>query len=197
MKAAYKSKVTEMEHNCNECFFQGTSKTELEKHINLKHTREEFVRGSTIKCYICGEQFNTKANLMYHRKSKHTRTVAFCRNKLDENCPYADNMCWWKHDGEMNEIIECYNCDKTFETRTDMMNHRKTDHKSIIKYCSRFKDGNCRFKSEACWFQHEERNDHSRTESNQTQEKETNKDSEQVFQKASKNLKPPEMEKRM
>ena len=83
-----KFKSNEAQYNCKECFFQATSRTELNNHFKLKHTKEENTMQSTIKCKNCGEQFSSKWNLMYHRKSKHLNTVAFCRNNLGGKCPY-------------------------------------------------------------------------------------------------------------
>jgi hypothetical protein len=146
IKATAKSKLIETEFNCNECFFQGTSKTELSKHINLKHNRKERKTESTITCNNCGEQFSTKWNLMHHWKSRHLNTVAYCRNNIEGKCNYADDMCWWNHAEKQEENIECFICNQTFETKSHMMNHRKTEHERIVKSCSKFQLGNCRFK---------------------------------------------------
>ena len=87
----------EEEFNCIECDFQGTRKYELIKHISLKHSGKQEMNDS-IKCRICGEQFNTKWNLMHHRKEKHMNAVAFCRNKSQGSCSFTDDMCWWSRE---------------------------------------------------------------------------------------------------
>ena len=88
----------EEEFNCTKCDFQATSNIELDKHINLKHTTyDKDKRFHDIKCKNCGEQFGNKRNLMNHRKSNHSNTVAPCRNNLVGKCTFTDEMCWWKH----------------------------------------------------------------------------------------------------
>ena len=135
----------DVQYNCTKCFFQGTNKEELSKHIEIKH----MVEGS-IKCRTCGEHFNTKSNLMNHRKDKHLNTVAHCRNNLKGTCSYPSRMCWWNHadpnigmdvDGD---AIECFICSKTFQCKGSMMIHRKKDHKTVVRKCNLF---------EEMWFQ--------------------------------------------
>ena len=38
-----------------------------------------------------------KWNLMKHRKVNHIETIAHCKNKLEGNCPFSDQKCWWNH----------------------------------------------------------------------------------------------------
>ena len=46
-------------------------------------------------CYICGEIFDDRDSLMYHRKSKHeTKT---CPSFLKNECQFDENVCWWTH----------------------------------------------------------------------------------------------------
>ena len=130
-----KGKSEEAQFNCTECLYQATSNEELTKHINLKH---KTFKENKITCKNCGEQFGTKWNLMYHRKSKHLNTVAFCRNKQEGHCPFADDMCWWNHVKKLDDNIECYICNETFKTKVDLMKHRKTNHIAMVTSCSRF-----------------------------------------------------------
>ena len=87
----------EPEFNCTECYFQGTSEGELAKHKNEKHGAKRFTHDGSLKCRNCGEAFSLKGNLMDHRKSEHSSTVALCRNYSNGNCPYSNQMCWWTH----------------------------------------------------------------------------------------------------
>ena len=158
-KYTIKSKFMGVEYNCNECYYQGTSKTELSKHVHLKHMKEQKQEESTIKCRNCGEQSSSKWNLMFHRKSKHMNTVARCKNYLEGKCHYADDICWWNHGESKGENIECFICSKSFETKPNLMTHRKKVHRSVIKSCTQFLLGICRFKDESCWFLHSPAND--------------------------------------
>jgi transcription elongation factor Elf1 len=131
-KATGKSKPNEAEFNCNDCFFQGTSENEVNKQINIQHRKGVILEGP-ITCKNCGERFETKRNLLHHRKSKHLNLVAFCRNNLEGKCDFTDDMCWWNHSEKRDESIVCYICSKNFETKSHMMTHRRIDHKHIVQ----------------------------------------------------------------
>ena len=47
--------------------------------------------------------FEEKANLMIHRKIKHTRLVAQCKNYEEGKCSYTSESCYWMH-GTKNKI---------------------------------------------------------------------------------------------
>ena len=82
-----KKTFVEEEFNCTECAFQGCSKMELRKHINLTHNKKEEGEG-IIKCRICGEEFKEKWNLMKHRKGSHIGAVGPCRKFAEGNCNF-------------------------------------------------------------------------------------------------------------
>ena len=67
-----------------------------------------------------------------------------------------------------------------------MMKHRKRDHKQIVKVCEKFKEQLCRYKSDSCWYSHEEEVD-----KNESGKEERVNNSQSVFQKSSQDLKPP------
>ena len=47
------------------------------------------------RCYQCGEEFNTRSDMMVHRKNYHE--VEDCREFLkDARCRYKER-CWWAH----------------------------------------------------------------------------------------------------
>ena len=177
------------EFNCRECSFQGTSKEELSKHINIKHR----VEGS-MNCRICGESFTVKANLMNHRKNKHLKTVASCRNNLKGTCSFTNKKCWWNHaDPDIGmdvegDVIECFICNVTFKSKGSMMIHRKKEHKAVVRKCNLFEENRCGFKEEACWYNHDDKND---TEEGVDDENETEMQTQSVFQNAQEDLEPP------
>ena len=152
------NKSREEEFNCMKCAYQGNSHFQLQKHINLKHTNDEnaVVTAEHIKCRICGEDFEEKANLMIHRKIKHKNFVARCKNYEERNCSYTSESCWWIHEtkNSMSEGIQCYVCSKTFNTKAEMMRHRKKYHPNIVKLCEKFLHNRCPFQEDFCWFFH-------------------------------------------
>ena len=170
---------TEPQYNCTECFFQGSNTEELTKHISIKHTAQ-----GGMKCRNCGKMFQTKSNLMYHRKSEHLNTVAPCRNNMEGLCSYSNKMCWWSHEAK-NEgketsggTVKCYICSELFANKGAMMIHRKKDHTNVVRVCNLFLNNACRYNNNACWYSHEENNNEEQA-------------SQSVFQKVQKNLEAP------
>ena len=188
---------TEVEYNCNDCPYQGTTQRQLNNHINVKHRLESDRTEDVFNCKYCGEQFGEKWNLMYHRKLKHLNTVASCQKNKENKCRHSSEMCWWNHDAPNSNIeISCFNCSKTFNKKGEMMIHRKTEHGSIVKNCMNFKQNNCRFTDNFCWFLHEVIMDVDDKHVNEKalqenkkeikQNEEMNENKESVFQKSKK-----------
>ena len=164
-------------------------KIQLQKHINLKHTKKGFVSGGIIKCRNCEEEFRDKRNLMMRRKSFHSATVAVCRNYLEKNCSFTADACWWNHQERENASgVMCFICSEVFETRSEMMKHRKTNHANIVQQCSKFVEGNCQFQEKFCWFKHFEE---IHEENDDGMEEEEEVENQSVFQNARKNPKHP------
>ena len=96
---------------------------------------------------------------------------------------------------QIDENVRCFLCNETFKSKASMMSHRKNKHLGVVRRCSKFIENKCTFKSETCWYLHDEEME---TEENGTKEREdkdeeggvTNQ-SESVFQKHSVNRKPP------
>ena len=180
----------EEEFNCVECYFQGSSKFQLAKHINLKHDQKEEIPAipGSIKCRICDEIFEHKSNLMIHRKLNHKGLVAKCKKFEDRNCSRTSESCWWNHEYETDSLekIKCYVCNESFNTKREMMEHRKKYHAKLVKFCMNFMRGKCQFRNESCWFIHnitQDKNDDSKA----VEEMET----DSVFQKEKEKMKPP------
>ena len=207
---------TDEEHNCSKCCFQGTSSNELKKHIIIKHmincTECEFycdnkrnfethkllihANKNPIRCRICGETLQSKADLMNHRKTEHIETVAICKNIIkDGYCTFSNQGCWWNHQKQPeNEIriegsLKCYTCNETFNARATLMVHKKEKHRHLVRGCNLFIDDKCPYNDSKCWFIHEEtfvQGDNKEEE--EKEEQETNKS---VFQNVQENLEPP------
>ena len=132
-----KNNQTEQEFNCQDCDFQGSSEMQLKKHITLKHMQQKKDNNSdgSIQCRNCEEIFTEKWKLMKHRKTNHPATVAVCRKFTDGACNFTAESCWWNHfeKENINGRTQCFICDNTFESNSDMMGHRK---KATFKHCS-------------------------------------------------------------
>ena len=154
-------------------------------HVNSKHRDT-----ASINCRLCCEEFSTKHGLMDHRKTKHIESVAFCRKKLQANCPYTDEKCWWNHDEKFKENINCFICGETFDNKNEMMKHRKRKHSNLIKHCTEFSLNKCRFKDEQCWFKHQTE-DKLEDNHEELEEEKKDDDMEQVFREVTEDLDPP------
>ena len=164
--------VIDKEYNCLECGFQGTEQSELNRHILLKHR---------IQCKNCEKVFETKPELMVHRKEEHYSLVALCRK--GEECHFLDR-CWWKHETEEGKSIQCFFCESNFPTKREVMMHRKSHHGRTVKICEKFLVKSCNYSEATCWFKHETANDKSK-ESNLLNENNS------VFRKRQSNQKGP------
>ena len=52
--------------------------------------------------------------------------------------------------------FSCNLCDKTFESRANLLKHQKIEHEDTVNTCNHAKKGTCHFGSENCWFKHDE-----------------------------------------
>ena len=99
-------------------------------------------------------------------------------------------FCWWSHANRVDNGIRCFICNETFQTKTDLMSHRKKKHVNLVRLCNQFQMNACRFQDEACWFKHT-----SEEENNDDKSKPKADDDEvmsnPVFQKVSEDLDPP------
>ena len=194
----FDEKYEELQYNCEECPFQGTTQIQLNKHFNLKHMMKGQTMKEVIQCKHCNEQFSAIWNLMSHRKQEHPNTVAFCKNKPIGTCRFNADTCWWRHEeketGQQVGGIKCFICNQNFETKADMMIHRKCFHRSMVRKCTDFLKNQCRFQEKFCWFVHDNEDmeiDNNIETENDPKEMEDN-EINSVFQKAKGDLKPPE-----
>ena len=135
---------------------------------------------------------------MYHRKSKHLNTVAYCKNYLEGKCQYSDDMCWWNHSEKRNYENECYLCNQNFRSKGEMMKHRKKNHSNIVRDCIKYAINSCSFQEDFCWFRHSDNDDNNRSEdkNDDDDKNKSEEQSEQVFRKVSENLEPPLLNKK-
>ena len=141
--------------NCTKCGHSCFEETNVSKHMKTLH-----VTDVSLKCKTCGNEFNTKSRLMNHRKVEHPNTVAACKNYLEGQCDYAES-CWWKHSDGVQIEIDCYFCKKSFDTKANVMMHRKKEHPRTVKQCNQFKESKCKHGEERCWFMHENKSENN------------------------------------
>ena len=146
----------ENDNKCTNCEHTCIVTNESGKHVSEKHKENEF-----IKCKICAKEFNTKSKLMIHRKAEHPNSVASCKNYKEGKCRFEAEFCFWIHREGKEAEIECFFCDKSFNTRDKVMKHRKKEHPKTVKPCQQLKEQKCKFNDEECWFKHGNENENN------------------------------------
>ena len=161
LKMNKEDKIAEdVEYNCNECSLQATSNSELKKHIRIKHMlscaecdfycnnkrvfethKLQIHSNNCITCRICGENFETKSNMMSHRKTEHPKSVADCDKYKNGECRFSSKTCWWSHDlqrvveNRSGDVFKCFTCKETFTNKSRMMLHKKEKHRHLVRSC--------------------------------------------------------------
>ena len=100
-----------------------------------------------IICNFCPLKFSSKNLLSKHRFDVH-RTFKPCKNIT--NCPYG-NRCFYSHTPISENRFRCFQCNEEFDTKGDMMVHRKTHGE--VRTCSRFLNNQCE-RGNDCWWNH-------------------------------------------
>ena len=79
------------------------------------------------------------------------------------NCTECDFYCDDKTNFARHKLlihankndIRCRICGETFKSKADLMSHRKIEHTKSVAFCKNFKEGECTFSNEGCWWNHE------------------------------------------
>ena len=149
---------------------QKPSNPELPRATNL--AQNNFVQKRKLTCRSCGEGFNEKRLLINHRRDHHPLDRKPCRYDLEDNCSFAAEECWYRHDsnrpqtesrttriinkeggaGRNSTTYNCHSCNEEFRTKNSVMMHRKRIHPEMCKPCE--KGGECS-RNEECWYTHD------------------------------------------
>ena len=116
--------------NCEQCGYEAESMYDLDAHTWDVHD-------DSITCDLFKNTFETKSDLMKHKKEEHRENLDF--------------------DGQ----LPCNFCDKSFKNNRDLMNHKKKEHTEKVNMCWHVSTGTCPFGDTKCWFLHSTDNDHS------------------------------------
>ena len=91
------------------------------------------------KCPFCNENFTSQNQVTRHRKDVHP-TFKPCRNITQ--CQFQSE-CIYSHEPIPDGISRCFQCGDDFNTKHDMMMHRKSDNFEDIKTCKKFPLNQC------------------------------------------------------
>ena len=159
----------EVQIPCRICLHVASCEEELNWHMDDAHDlKTDMYFETDFPCETCGKWCRSEADLNYHIKKHefvqnvHSDEVKTCPYFLGGYCAFESNECWFAHP-ELHKAslvprtlkpIKCRFCDKTFETKTKFMEHRKLEHPEKISACKKEIDGSCRFGVDKCWYAH-------------------------------------------
>ena len=156
---------------CKKCNFEAADGYEMDAHVWYEHEEEE---DEQINCQHCDQTFSELKDLMTHKKNNHEERVRVCRHFIDGSCSYGEEKCWFVHkvchnDGDKN-LVNCSFCGKDFESISNFMKHKKSEHKERVKLCKNNIKGNCSY-LENCWFIHEHLEKNEKEDNNEMMQK--------------------------
>ena len=141
---------------CEQCGYEAEDTSDLDTHECTKHTSFGDKSHTPFTCNFCECGFNSKTDLMKHKKSVHTEKVRVCWNFPLGKCSYTDENCWFHHSENTGEGFKCNLCDNKFLNQSQFLNHRKTYHAHTVQTCRNYSNGSCMYTNDKCWFKHAE-----------------------------------------
>lgn len=137
---------------CEECDYQTNVATSLENHKKYSGHMVSYSQSlkNTIKCNNCDSFFKSKWDLRVHLKEKHIRYKP-CTKFQTNDCEF-DDECLFYHKKINNLEHICHSCGKTFNQKSLLMKHVKSEHGNTP--CLKFKRGQCKFSNLTCLFLH-------------------------------------------
>ena len=133
----------------------GCTWKENDEQVEVQATRntDHEIQSINIVCKFCEKVFQTKCDLMKHKKDDHREEVEVCWKLAAGKCPFGTQKCWFIHD-EVTEFKEytCKLCDNTFSNLPELMKHKKEYHIQTVQAC---KNRICIYGRQKCWYKHE------------------------------------------
>ena len=159
---------------CMECDYQTNTDEALAKHMSETHHNVKSPKPKK-KCYSCEEGFGNTKDLMKHRKEIHPSNIICRYFSTDKGCNYGDE-CIYVHEVKMvvgdsptpgdvptpltpapvsSTMIVCKICNEQFNSKHNLMSHRKQKHIESVKQCRDHLQNTCRRGEGRCWYKHE------------------------------------------
>ena len=141
-------------YRCKECNFICKTVESLNTHI-----REHEMQ--VIQCQICEIKFNSEGRLTQHMLNEHKERLSqlncnMCSFQSSDKNEFINHVT--KH-GETDQTInvqlkhwKCRNCEKSFESKWTMMDHRRDNHE--MPMCFLDMEGKCKQLPGKCWYKH-------------------------------------------
>ena len=134
------------EFACNVCGKLCISKEDLDYHqkkhdASIKSNEFSLSRDVQAKssCDSCSHNFESKPNLMQHKKAFHKEKVNVRWNFSAGKCELGDELSWFIQCENCEETvikeIKCTTCEKVFDNINNCMQHNKSEHRDKVKMC--------------------------------------------------------------
>ena len=146
-----------------------------------EHTQKgEIKQKHGLQCKFCEECFESKRELMEHRKKEHTERVSVCWKFTSGQCEYGIEKCWFNHGTERSET-KCNFCEQTFPNMSEFLTHRKKYHLQFVPPCRNLPNGACNYTNENCWFNHKDNEMTNENENNENEIEENREVIQKIF----------------
>ena len=118
LKTKDRLETPEVMYHCKECIYQCKKEVTLNKHINIKHTKQ--------KCKVCNQDFETSMEMLKHVAEKHESNNVE-RNKERKEIKEGNETNNTEKDDCLIEKgkFKCSNCQKIVTMKTHSMFTRK------------------------------------------------------------------------
>ena len=143
----------DIDFNCGVCIEQFTNESNLWSHMDIEHDIRKDDSINDFKCDICDEKFGEDGDVKYHKKERHQLMAKPCKYFVRGMCHFNEKTCWFSHTLETIIKQNCKYCGESFQSKNDLMKHRKIKHNKNIAICREQENGNCKFGND-CWFKH-------------------------------------------
>ena len=98
------------------------------------------------------------------------------------NCQFGNEKCFYRHEENGNIKFKCNFCENVFNTKDELMKHRKQQHVETVSNCRDHQKGYCKWKENNYYYSHKY----------MIGEESQNKIKTQVFQKVQETAQPPD-----
>ena len=152
-------------HECNACDKKFKTSSNLEDHVNAKHTEKP--------CIYCDKICNNDTDLIIHHKE--CADKVFVAESPCSKCNQVFTINGLKrHESNChvpNKDFDCQVCGKIANSESDLNKHQDQEHKmEQVKsrvVCKHYRRGNC-FKGDSCGFSHVGKQNKSSSSTNKT-----------------------------
>ena len=77
-----------------------------------------------------------------------------CEYPAEDLCELGEHIYFNHNSDNCEDIYNCNFCEETFESKTELMTHKKNNHEENITICKYFMEDKCAFDAKKCWYSH-------------------------------------------